>query len=88
MEDDVDALEVRAHRLAVANIELDEPCLAGRDRRREIFRNAADERIKRDDLARAGRDRGIDDVRADVACAASHGDASAHKDAHPRVRTA
>src|SRR5581483_1550728 len=82
VEHDVGAREVRAYRLAVADVDLHEARLPRRDRAGEVLGDAAHHGIERDDLARAARDRGVDDVRAHIPGAPRDHDARARDDAH------
>src|SRR5206468_964408 len=82
MEHDVGAVDVRAHRFAVADVDLDEARLPRADRVLEVLRDAAHEGVERDGLARALADDRIDDLRADVTGAAGHDDPRAAEAAH------
>src|SRR2546427_3438541 len=86
MEHDVRARDVRLHGLAVTDVDLHEPRAACRDRGREVLRDTAHERVERDDLARAGGDRGIDEVGPDGPGATGHDDARAGERTHFTIR--
>ena len=65
--DIVHAIRQLAHKLAVADVALDQACSAASHRRLQVLALPAHEVIERDDLCRTRVQQRVDDVRADEA---------------------
>jgi hypothetical protein len=77
-------VDVRPHRLAIPDVDLDEPRSARRDGPGDVPAVAPQEQIDRNDFLRPRRERGVDDVGPDRSSATGNDDASAGNAGHAR----